>query len=65
MKNEKTLNENAVCLREKFELSITEPVKIIPALLSNLSELTLVFTPMADTSGLCINDGDIQIIGIN
>ena len=65
MKNEKTLNKYAVRLREKLGFSITEPIKIIPALLSNLPELTLVFTPMADTSGLCINDGDIQIIGIN
>lgn len=65
MKNDKTLNQDAVNLRKSLNLPLTEPIKIIPTLLSHLPELTLVFTPMADTSGLCINDDDIKIIGIN
>lgn len=65
MKTNAQLNQNAVDLRRKLDLNENEPIELIPLILTKLPEITLIFTPMADTSGVCINNCNVQIIGIN
>ena len=60
------LNSLAIDLRKKWGVGIYEPLDIFPVVLSNFSNLSILIHPMSkDINGFCINDGNIQIIGIN
>ncbi|PHS28846.1 MAG: hypothetical protein COA82_13275 [Alkaliphilus sp.] len=66
MKGKLELNSNAIKIRrELFNEDAFSPIDIF-ALISGLSNFTLVFHPMSERiSGMCIREKDSNIIGIN
>ncbi len=66
MKTDKQLNTEAIQLRAKWALNPKGPIDITSVVLSKLPNLTLLYIPFSEnTSGMCIKDGNIEIIGIN
>ena len=66
LKTDNQLNAEAIQLREKWGLNPNGSIDITSAVLSKLPNLTLLYIPFSEnTSGMCINDGNIEIIGIN
>ena len=66
MKSDLELNSLAIDLRNKWGVGIYEPLGIFPVVLSNFPNLSILIYPMSkDISGFCINEDNIQIIGIN
>ena len=66
MKTDNQLNAEAIQLREKWGLNPNGSIDITSVVLSKLPNLTLLYIPFSEnTSGMCINDGNIKIIGIN
>ena len=60
------LNSLAIDLRKKWGVGIYEPLDIFPVVLSNFPNLSILIHPMSrDIDGFCINEENIQIIGIN
>ncbi len=65
MKNNIQLNSFAIEMRKKLKEDLESPIDIF-ALINNLKNSTLVFYPMSDRiSGMCIKEGQSNIIGIN
>jgi len=66
LKNKLELNSNAIQIRrELFNEDAFSPIDIF-ALISDLSDFTLVFHPMSERiSGMCIREKHSNIIGIN
>jgi len=66
LKTDNQLNAEAIQLREKWGLNPNGSIDITSVVLSKLPNLTLLYIPFSEnTSGMCINDGNIKIIGIN
>ena len=66
LKTDNQLNTEAIQLREKWGLNPKGSIDITSVVLSKLPNLTLLYIPFSkNTSGMCINDGNIKIIGIN
>lgn len=66
LKTDNQLNTEAIKLREKWGLNPYGSVDITSVVLSKLPDLTLLYIPFSEkTSGMCIKDGNIEIIGIN
>lgn len=66
LKTDKQLNTEAIQLREKWSLNSNGAIDITSVVLSKLPNLTLFYIPFSqNTSGMCIKEGNIEIIGIN
>ena len=66
MKSDLELNSLAVDLRKDWEIDAYGPLDIFSIVLSKFSKLSILIYPMSkNTSGLCINEENIPIIGIN
>ena len=66
LKTDKQLNTEAIQLREKWGLNSNGAIDITSVVLSKLPTLTLFYIPFSqNTSGMCIKEGNIEIIGIN
>ena len=66
LKSDNQLNTEAIKLREKWGLNPNGSIDITSVVLSKLPNLTLLYIPFSkNTSGMCIKDGNIEIIGIN
>ena len=66
LKTDNQLNTEAIKLREKWGLNPNGSIVITSVVLSKLSNLTLLYMPFSkNTSGMCIKDENIEIIGIN
>ena len=66
LKTDNQLNAEAIQLREKWGLNPNGSIDITSIVLSKLPNPTLLYIPFSEnTSGMCINDGNIEIIGIN
>ena len=66
LKTDNQLNVEAIQLRETWGLNPNGSIDITSVVLSKLPNLTLLYIPFSEnTSGMCINDGNIKIIGIN
>lgn len=66
LKSDNQLNTEAIKLREKWGLNPNESIDITSGVLSKLPNLTLLYIAFSkNTSGMCIKDGKIEIIGIN
>ena len=66
LKTDNQLNTEAIKLREKWGLNPNGSIDITSVVLSKLPNLTILYIPFSkNTSGMCINDGNIEIIGIN
>ena len=66
LKTDKQLNTEAIELREKWGLNPYGSVDITSVVLSKIPDITLLYIPFSEkTSGMCIKDENIQIIGIN
>ena len=66
LKSDLELHSEANLLRKKWGLSPNESIDITTVVLSKLPNLTLLFIPFSkNTSGMCIKNKDIEIIGIN
>ena len=66
LKTDNQLNTEAIKLREEWGLNPYGSVDITSVVLSMLPDLTLLYIPFSEnTSGMCIKDGNIEIIGIN
>ena len=66
LKTDNQLNTEAIKLREKWGLNHNGSIDITSVVLSKLPNLTLLYIPFSEnTSGMCIKDGNIEIIGIN
>ena len=66
LKTDNQLNTEAIKLREEWGLNPYGSVDITSVVLSKLPDLTLLYIPFSEnTSGMCIKDGNIEIIGIN
>ncbi len=66
LKTDKQLNTEAIQLREKWSLNSNGASDITSVVLSKLPNLTLFYIPFSqNTSGMCIKEGNIEIIGIN
>ena len=66
LKSDNQLNTEAIKLREKWGLNPNGSVDITSVVLSKLPDITLLYIPFSEkTSGMCIKDENIEIIGIN
>lgn len=66
LKGNLDLNSLAVELRRDWEIEPYSPLDIFSIVLSKYPNLTILFYPMSkNTSGMCINENNIQIIAIN
>lgn len=66
LKTDNQLNTEAIKLREKWGLNPYGSIDITSIVLSKLSNLTLLYIPFSrNTSGMCIKDENVEIIGIN
>ena len=66
LKTDNQLNTEAIQLREKWGLNPNGSIDITSVVLSKLPNLTLLYIPFSEnTSGMCIKDENIEIIGIN
>lgn len=66
MKNDLELNSLAVELRRDWEIDPYSPLNILSLVLSKIPDLTILFYPMSqETSGMCIKEDKMKIIGIN
>ena len=66
LKTDNQLNTEAIKLREEWGLNPNGSIDITSVVLSKLPNLTLLYIPFSEkTSGMCIKDGNIEIIGIN
>ena len=64
MKSLYNLNKDAISLRKELEIDLLEPIDL-SMLISKIPDLTIIFIPMASTSGLCIKNNNIKLIGLN
>ena len=66
LKTDAQLNVMAIKLREKWGLNPNGSIDIMSVVLSKLPNLTILYIPFSkNTSGMCIKDENIEIIGIN
>lgn len=66
LKTDEQLNVMAIKLREKWGLNPNGSIDIISVVLSKLPNITILYIPFSkNTSGMCIKDENIEIIGIN
>ena len=66
MKNRAELNQDAINLRKQLGLTDFDAVDLLDVVLEKLPDITLIFCPISKkTSGICINNDNIQIICIN
>lgn len=66
LKTDNQLNTEAIRLRDKWGLNPNGSIDITSVVLSKLPNLTLLYIPFSEnTSGMCIKEEDIEIIGIN
>lgn len=66
MKSRKELNQDAVELRKKLGFNTTAPLDLLNVVLEEFPNITIIFHPISEnTSGICINKDNIQIICIN
>lgn len=66
MKSRKQLNKDAVELRKKLGFNATAPLDLLNVVLEEYPNITIIFHPISkNTSGICINKNNIQIICIN
>lgn len=66
MKTRLQLNQEAIELRKQFGFNSLNPIDLINVILEELPNITLIFQPISEkTSGICINNDNVQIICIN
>ena len=66
MKSRRKLNQDAVELRKKLGFNTTAPLDLLNVVLEEFPNITIIFHPISEnTSGICINKDNIQIICIN
>lgn len=66
MRTDLDLNSLAVNLRRDWEIDAYSPLDIFSIVLSKFPNLTILYYPMSEnTSGMCINENNIQLIAIN
>ena len=66
LKTDNQLNTEAIRLREKWGLNPYGSIDITSVVLSKFPNLTILYIPFSkNTSGMCIKDENVEIIGIN
>lgn len=66
MKSRVKLNQDAINLRNQLGLTDIDAIDLLNVILEKLPNLTIIFCPISkNTSGICVNKNNIQIICIN
>lgn len=66
MKSKKQLNQEAIELRKELGFNMIAPIDLLNVVLEEFPNITIILHPISEnTSGICINKDNIQIICIN